>query len=326
MSDKVAKAHPFLMHYTTSEGLKGIVESGSLWASNAKFLNDSEETVHYLNTRLPEFVREVAEDFIKDCKIDRTKSAAINKLGGSEALVARATSLLVDHLKARTLQYIDPYILSLSSPASELISRNGLLSQWRAYGSDGGYAIKINTEKFWSLLREEEKKFHYQHLEWGDVFYYGASHPQAASDDARKAEAVLREEVYRMIETGTPRNHMNIYFSLTTLSCLSKHWGFFEEQEVRVVAIPQRDASDIINTDSNGKTQKLIHHRTKGGTVIPYIAITGDRGERGRLPIESVIVGPHKDKDMRKLSAETLLRENGYDVPVIVSAIPYLGS
>jgi hypothetical protein len=33
--------HPELMHYTTADGLKGIVTSKTLWASHTGFLNDS---------------------------------------------------------------------------------------------------------------------------------------------------------------------------------------------------------------------------------------------------------------------------------------------
>lgn len=35
-----------LFHYTTAEGLKGIVETNELWASSAYFLNDSAEVTY----------------------------------------------------------------------------------------------------------------------------------------------------------------------------------------------------------------------------------------------------------------------------------------
>lgn len=37
-----------LMHYTTADGLMGIVTSKTLWATHARFLNDSEEVIGFL--------------------------------------------------------------------------------------------------------------------------------------------------------------------------------------------------------------------------------------------------------------------------------------
>ena len=41
MSD--ASVPPVLYHYTNASGLKGILETGSLWATDAEFLNDAQE-------------------------------------------------------------------------------------------------------------------------------------------------------------------------------------------------------------------------------------------------------------------------------------------
>lgn len=40
---EIAKKHPYLYHYTTLEGLKGILETQTLWATHFEFLNDSSE-------------------------------------------------------------------------------------------------------------------------------------------------------------------------------------------------------------------------------------------------------------------------------------------
>jgi hypothetical protein len=36
----------FLYHYTTADGLKGIIENDELWATSAYFLNDSAEIIY----------------------------------------------------------------------------------------------------------------------------------------------------------------------------------------------------------------------------------------------------------------------------------------
>jgi len=45
-----------LYHYTGIRGLKGIIESQTLWATHYKYLNDAEEIVHFRD-RLPEILR-----------------------------------------------------------------------------------------------------------------------------------------------------------------------------------------------------------------------------------------------------------------------------
>ncbi len=320
----VVLSHPELMHYTTESGLKGIINSGSLWATNASFLNDREEIVHYFDKRLPLLVRDAADSYISLQSRDARGRSEIQRLGGSDDLAGRATKLLTEHLREKTLRYNNPYILSLCAPADSMVRSNGLLSQWRGYGRDGGFAIVLDTEKFGEFLRDEERLFHYQYMEWGDVHYYGRGN-QPASKDIADAEDRLRREVLHMIHGGTPKDHMAVYFALTYLSCLSKHWGFFEEREVRVVAIPQQPGSEIVNTNSHGRSRKEICDFVRDGLSVPYLAFSGDKASMPMLPIKEVIVGPHQDKKLRQAAAEKLLVENGYDIPVIISEIPFAG-
>ncbi len=56
-----AKLPSVLYHYTTAQGLLGILESGSLWTTNSRFLNDPTE-IEYA-TRL--FRRVATEEFSK---------------------------------------------------------------------------------------------------------------------------------------------------------------------------------------------------------------------------------------------------------------------
>ena len=47
-----------LYHYTGIHGLKGIVESQTLWATHYKYLNDAEE-IRQFRDRLPDILRPV---------------------------------------------------------------------------------------------------------------------------------------------------------------------------------------------------------------------------------------------------------------------------
>lgn len=325
MVSKVTEEHSELMHYTTALGLKGIVESGEVWATSAKFLNDSQEITHYFDVRLSDLVGEVTDSLLAAERADPVKARKMEEFGGIAAVRGDAVTKVTALLRNRTMTYNDPYIFALSVPVDEKARQHGLLSQWRGYGRDGGYSIVLGADGFEDFLRAEERSFQYQHMQWGDVYYYGSDRAERARSDVEDAEKVLRRGIESIIKNGAPEDHAEVYFALTTLSCLSKHWGFVEEQEVRVVAIPQREGSVVKNVETTGRAVKVVEFLARDGLLIPYLRLRGEGATSSRLPIKQVIVGPHKDQVLRRDAAERLLRENGYDAEVTVSAIPYLG-
>lgn len=95
-----------------------------------------------------------------------------------------------------------------------------------------------------------------------------------------------------------------------------KHQGFHEENEVRAV-IFRHAAND------RGLANKEIHYRESDGYHIPYIKLF----EGQKLPIEKIIVGPHKDKEKRAAALRDKLKSIGLgNVEVTVSNIPYIGN
>ena len=63
MPTPVSQQYPELLHYTTLEGLRGIVSSGCLWATDATYLNDSGEITHFFDERLRALVLEDARNY-----------------------------------------------------------------------------------------------------------------------------------------------------------------------------------------------------------------------------------------------------------------------
>lgn len=103
-----------LFHYTTGQGLRGIVEENKLWASNVNFLNDLSE---------PTFAFEVIE---KRIKVEYPELAATSNV---------------------TRNRLEVYAFSMCGVPD-------LLSQWRAYGAHGdGFAIGFSRESLCRSLR-----------------------------------------------------------------------------------------------------------------------------------------------------------------------------
>lgn len=116
-----------IYHYTTIGGLKGIVESNSLWATNSNYLNDKHEIVHGFDL--------------------------LGAMSGEIKTSASHTEDLVDFIK----QVAGMDVNAIISP-NYIVSfcQNGnQLSQWRGYGSYGnGISIRFSTSALKTYFSE----------------------------------------------------------------------------------------------------------------------------------------------------------------------------
>ena len=337
MPRTVTQEYSALLHYTTASGLAGIIESGTLWASHARFLNDAEELTHFFDARMPTLAEDAIRGLVENRRTDPSAERRIQSEGGVDTVVKKVVAEVTDKLRTATLNFHHPYIFSMSGvtrgggTASARLEKNGLLSQWRGYGGDGGYAIVLDSEGFDRLLQQEGKTRHYQFAQWADVYYYGAEPTlQPSSSEVAEYEESVKRGINALAQAQDTEMVDRFYESVASLTCLYKHWGFAEEREVRVIAIP---ATDNVAAESKalGEVRPLpaVKLFLRGGLPVPYFALfaTLEGSEAiGRLPIKRVIVGPHRDKVRRVKAVEHLLRANGYDAEVVYSEIPYIGT
>src|SRR5258708_31414533 len=112
----------FLYHYTTGDGLKGIVENNELWATSAYFLNDSAE-IYYGS----DLLKHVLDDWIaKNVRPETSLS-----LGLARQLRKWFGEDLVQ-------KHIVPAIY-----VACFCEDDNLLSQWRTYGQSAGYSLAL---------------------------------------------------------------------------------------------------------------------------------------------------------------------------------------
>ena len=329
MSKTVEEQYPELLHYTTAAGLNGILRSGSLWASHATFLNDAEEITHFFDVRLPQIVYEVALACAQELAKSPAISEKIQAQGGIEKLAKSDSDAMANVLIKGTLEFNNPYIFSMSAPTEGSISQSGLLSQWRGYGTDGGYAFVFDTNQFMKLFFLENKTYRDMFMICGDVYYHGIeSDSQPAAEDVRKSEAILREGVAKLFRGGATEDTPEFYQAISQLSCLYKHRGFWEEREVRVVALPSvPETAENAALEYDAKPCKPVKTFIRNGMPVPYLDLFANLPNHpAQLPIKRIIVGPHRDKALRAEAVRRLLREIGYkDVEVACSKIPYIG-
>jgi hypothetical protein len=130
MSDNRQEASPLplrtLYHYTTQQGLLGIIDSKSIWASVVHFLNDATEFRAALEVVAAELRTRVAE-------LDSREGNA-----RGEAILRELTAL----------EETNVFVLSLTEEDDDL-------SQWRAYGGKhSGFALGFDIDKLHELASE----------------------------------------------------------------------------------------------------------------------------------------------------------------------------
>jgi hypothetical protein len=323
---KTSEVYSKLYHYTTWEGVQGILESNNLRATNYKFLNDYSEIILFkekLVSLVHPYVLEGFEDLMKHSPEIKQK---ILDHGGLDKVVQHDAEGHVDILYNALGDEI--YILSFCGPPEKPnMINNGLLSQWRGYGTGGGAALVFDTKKLEEILATEVTRFEYSPILIADVIYSDNEQKlkEELSEDLRKIKDITQE----FFDHERLRQNAKVYASgayYSFVGCISryKHYGFSEENEVRVVALPTVIDREAVEWASSAgvtlKPEKERKFRQKNGHLIPYIELFNSPDIE--LPIEKIIVGPHKQKEGRAIK----LREKvgNPNIEVICSEIPYV--
>ena len=100
-----------------------------------------------------------------------------------------------------------------------------------------------------------------------------------------------------------------------------KHQGFYEEREVRLVAMAGTGlAAEMERKAGRTPPLKEVCKTSRGGRVRRHIALFGK--DFAPLPVQRVIVGPSPSQDVNAAFAQKIV---GRKVPVSTSATPYIG-
>lgn len=323
--NSLVAAYPTLMHYTTCEGLNGIIGSGAVRATRMDHLNDLEEYVGFHKRRLPVVLKEATLAAIRDAQSTATGRARLEAMGGQELASKKIAEELHSLLGSKLDTFGVPYVACFCAPPPNR-PEDGLLSQWRAYGSDGGYAIVFDTAGLDELMRREVAKHWYLYAHAGDVEYYDEHQGRASAyPETLAAEAEIRNGIHKFLLSGAPEDLEVLPSPIEKLSCLHKHCGFREEREVRFFGAVGVRQLDSLRDHGDVRGYKPIEFRSRNGIPVPYISLfrAEPQEKRTKLPIVKVIVGPHVDRARRKKAVEDLLTTHGVDASVVASDIPF---
>lgn len=185
-----------LYHYTTFNGLMGIVESGALWASDIRYMNDAAELIH---------------------TADLIKLEAQHRLsvGSSNAqLLAKFQGWVKNRITNGPMLF-----------ATSFRSNGNLLSQWRGYSSVGkGVSLGFTSQ---NIVRSAGA----HHFKVGRCIYELEAQKKliASVVDTVETMAGARGDSYEA-------TFVKIEKDLLRIAALLKHPSFQEEEEWRVVS------------------------------------------------------------------------------------------
>jgi hypothetical protein len=219
------------------------------------------------------------------------------------------------------------FFVCFSTTNEEHISNDGLLSQWRGYGS---YAIKFKKNALLEVLKnwkqEDKDQILIADLD-ENVRYYSKSEDDykmfqkdnslkveidkfkqsiSADDWIKIVEKLRKKEVMSKEEDKKIRELMTISFIPILFV---KHRGFHEEQERRIVILIPKNSGKKLHFHAPGKAHIKLFEED------PAIIENA---------IEEIIIGPVSDQKAAKHWVDYMLREFGYkNVKVKCSEIPF---
>ena len=218
----------------------------------------------------------------------------------------------------------DVFITSFCTPDDDYkeVRNHGLLSQWRYYGANGGYAIVFDTEKLLSLMHQEKAA-------WDCFWSCGpvAYSSETIADLSQRLEALpdfieaLKECDFRTRDSMEP-----ILSPFLRCAVHYKHWAFSEEREVRlVIVLNGAKMTKSFADEGHCVTQRARYsfQREDGSTVPCLNVFEGLPSDQPfRMPIKRIIVGPGPGQPVSEARLKAFLDEKRYNIAVTCSEIP----
>jgi Protein of unknown function (DUF2971) len=274
---------PLLAHYTSIKVMKSILRTGEVWFSNPLFMNDLQEVRFGL--------REGQRLFFN---IELLRKAA-----GSEERVQLVGSAFTSFFgQYDTNDVFDTYVFCLSE--HDKSNMDGLLSMWRGYGHHGDGVALVFDPSAVTVVPSSP-------LVISKVTY--------ASDDDRVSQLEQRlqrwADLASQAELPNEKLFLAAYVALSVIkdfAITTKHIGFLEEAEWRVVYQPDRDRGGLLK-------DCLTYHIGERG-VEPKLAfkvghvpgVTADDLALERL-VERIILGPSLSSPLARRSVARMLEK-----------------
>jgi hypothetical protein len=275
-SPSFSEATPLLAHYTSIPVLEAVLRNKEIWLSNPLFMNDVEEVRFGLSEGVNAF----------------HSSTLIDEACLTPARAERLKLQLQGYYQQFDQQHvIDIFIFCLSE--HDRADDDGVLSMWRGYGGKGNdAAIVFDTAK---LDARDDTPIIIAKVEYAST----EMRRQWISQKIRQFADLLLVANVPTDELHIPAYHF--FERLKLFALFTKHPGFKEEREWRVVYLPDRDTNHALTSiidywiGPRGLEPKL---KLKIG---PIPRITGGDFSLEKI-VHQIILGPTLSNPLAKIS------------------------
>lgn len=271
-----------LHHYTTLDGLRGILKEKKMWATNAEFMNDRQEL---------RYAHELFNERI-------------------EVLTKAADNQLIHTFLGLCKAMMDPLHWMESAYVACFCERADLLSQWRGYSDagGGGFALELETAPleqhvgftFCKVIYDRGLQVKQLDLLLSTAASFAATRAKGLSDEA---------ETKLMIQVA-----MSFEGFLWRAFSSFKDGAFREEEEWRLVRILKDKTPEMPVLFRRGGSVLIPYVEMNIECWLEQ--------HFERVPLRSVTLGPTEDNKLSGRSLRLFLASLGYEVSVKHSAVP----
>ena len=280
-------------HYTSPEGLLGILKNRNIFFTDAQFLNDSRERLQ-INDELHYFWSINKKQYDKDfynmlwnIKVDFYEDDDF--------------SYIENHDEMKICRY---FVLSASFEPDSL-------SMWKYYAKNetyNGYCLGLFTP---ALSDEWIDRDTGVAIEESAVLY----------SSEEKQECIFRAvgklyDCWHKYKRSKKLDQKIMSDFKSWVSCVSiffKDTCFSDEREYRFVAIVPKDKLSTLSYDYSGEKTKMYDFKSKNGVVIPYIKMPFNYWNADNCwAIESIRIGPSIYSDQMQHGINQLIQSLDY--------------
>lgn len=289
-------------HYTSAEGLKGILKSRTLFFTDCQFLNDYNERLQ-INTELEYFWLNNKENYDKDF----VKLLKDIKVSGYEDC---DYSYMESDRSCEPKEFLARYFVFSTSVNYDS------LSLWKYYAKGNrynGYCIGLLMI---ALSDEWIDRDTGVAIESGMVIY--------SSKEKQDIIYSAVEELYDMWCQYKVSDEFNkkiardfqSWVSITAL--FFKDECFKDEEEYRIIAVAPSEKLKSLSFDYNGYTEKMYDFRIVDGVLTPYIKMPFNFWNYDECwPISSIGISPSMNYEQKKLDVEHFIKSFDYNFPCL---------
>ncbi|MCI9421415.1 MAG: hypothetical protein HFG81_01690 [Dorea sp.] len=262
-----------LYYYTSTDTMRYILEKGDIFATNIRYMNDSEEYTNGL------------EELFRLAGNEELVNKWLNERGRNDIGTEDIKQTFTEENLEKCRRNMDYYSISFCQ-------KNDLLSQWAIYAKESGASIKMNFENdsyhFYTDSEEKGEKSQWE-LAPEKVLYFTRDSMEDEKDEYKRQAFLILDKLYARDFKDQTEGKDEVWRYVSTFV---KRYDFYQEAESRLVFQPTQTAY-----------YPRVQYRMDQKVLKPYLDMICKDG----WPIWEIMIGPGFNQQVVYNSVEHFL-------------------